>query len=417
MQAEIITIGTEILLGQIVDTNAAFLARQLAKVGFNVYRKSTIGDNENRIAEAIRRALDHCDIVITSGGIGPTIDDKTREAVAIATGRKLVLDENLLQHIKEFFQRRGLELGENNPRQAYIPEDAIPIHNPVGTAPGFITKFRNSYVITLPGVPHELHHLMEHTVLPFIQKEFGLETVIKSRILRTAGAGESHIDRQIADLEESSNPTVGLAAHPGAVDIRIAAKAKDAGQAQQLLDEMEARIRQRLGDTIYGIDKETLEEVVVQLLEEHRFRLAVVETNTGGRLADRLTGVAQGFDVINQALTMPFAQVKADLLADPSAANAISNELAETLAETIRKRAGTDIGLALVGDQDPQVGPYSERTGNTFVGINGAGDADSQPIQLGGISADARTRITNSALEMLRRYLLKISAQPGRVRT
>jgi len=415
MQAEIITIGTEILLGQIVDTNAAFLARQLAKVGFNVYRKSTIGDNEKRIAEAIRKALDHCDIVITSGGIGPTIDDKTREAVAIATGSKLILEENLLQHIKEFFQRRGLELGENNPRQAYIPENAIPIHNPVGTAPGFIAKVGNSCVITLPGVPHELHHLMEHTVLPFIQKEFGLETVIKSRVLRTAGAGESHIDRQIADLEESSNPTVGLAAHPGAVDIRIAAKAKDKGQAQLLLDEMEARVRRRLGDTIYGIDKETLEEVVVQLLEMHRFQLAVVETNTGGRLADRLTGVAQGFNVIHHVLTMPFTQVKAALLTDSSAADSISNGAAEIIAETIRKKTGADIGLALVGDQDPQVGPYSKQTGNTYVGISTAGDTDSQHIQLGGISADARTRITNSALEMLRRYLLKISDQPGTV--
>ena len=407
MQAEIITIGTEILLGQIVDTNAAFLARQLAKVGFNVYRKSTIGDNENRIAEAIRRSLDHCDVVITSGGIGPTIDDKTREAVAIATGCKLVLDEKLLQHIKKFFQRRGLELGDNNSRQAYIPENAIPIHNPVGTAPGFIAEFRNSYVIALPGVPHELYHLMEHTVLPFIQNKFGLETVIKSRVLRTAGVGESAIDRQITDLEESSNPTVGLVAYPGAVDIRIAAKAKDTDQAMKLLDEMELRIRRRLGDTIYGIDKETIEEVVVQLLSTHRLQMAVLETNTGGRLADRLTGVAQGFHVIKQALTMPFSEVKAVLSANPSKVNLISNEVAETLAETIREKTGADIGLALVGDQDPKVGPYNDRTGNTYVGLNWAGTAASKHLQLGGISADARTRITNSALSILRNWLLK----------
>ena len=410
MQAEIITIGTEILLGQIVDTNAAFLARQLAKVGVNVYRKSTIGDNEKRIAEAVQNALAHCDLVITSGGIGPTIDDKTRQAVAIATGCRLVLDENLLEDITDFFRRRGMEMGDNNPRQAYIPENARPIPNPVGTAPGFIAEYRGSYVITLPGVPRELTYLMEHTVLPFIQREYGLETVIKSRLLRTAGVGESAIDRQIADLEVSSNPTVGLAAHPGAVDVRIAARAKDAEQAQQLLDEMEDRIRKRLGDTIYGIDKETIEAVVVKLVSNHRFQLAVVETNTGGHLADRLTGVADGFNIVKRALTVPLSQAGVALSNDLSTTDSISKETAETLAEQIRKKADADIGLAIVGDQDPEVGPHSRQTGNTYIGISLPGSTASQHIHFGGISADARTRITNSALEMLRTYLLKISA-------
>jgi len=405
MQAEIITIGTEILLGQIVDTNGAYLARELANVGFDVYRKSTIGDNEKRIANAVRMALEHADIVITSGGIGPTVDDKTREAVAIATGSKLVLNEELLQYIKDFFKRRGLELGDNNSRQAYIPENGIPIHNPVGTAPGFIVKFQNSYVITLPGVPRELYHLMAQTVLPFIQEKFGLETVIKSRVLRTAGSGESFIDRQISDLEESSNPTVGLLSYPGAVDIRIAAKAQDTDQALQMLDEMEVRIRQRLGDTLYGIDKELLEEVVVQLLATRQLQISVLETNTGGRLADRLTGVARGFDVVKQALTMPFSQVKASFLDDPPEGNSISIEVAETLAEKIRKNTGADIGLALIGDEDPQVGPYSDRTGNTYICLSGSGGAVSQHLQLGGISADVRTRITNNALETLRKYI------------
>jgi len=417
MQAEIITIGTEILLGHIVDTNAAYLARQLANVGFDVYRKSTIGDNEKRIAEAIRTALAHCDVVITSGGIGPTIDDKTREAVAIATGSKLVLNEKLLQYIKDYFQRRGLELGDNNPRQAYIPENAIPIHNPVGTAPGFIVKFNNSYVVTLPGVPRELYHLMAQTVLPFIQKTFGLETVIQSRVLRTAGSGESFIDRQIGDLEKSSNPTVGLLSYPGAVDIRITAKAQDNDQALQMLDEMEARIQQRLGDVIYGTDKEMIEDVVVQLLTTLQFQMAVLETNTGGRLADRLTGVAKGFAVVKQALTMSFSQVKATLLTDLPETHLISMQVAETLAEKIRKNAGADIGLALIGDEDPQVGPYSDRTGNTYICLNGAGGAASLHLQLGGISADARTRITNNALETLRKYVHTVSARPPIERT
>ena len=155
MKAEIIMIGTELLLGQIVDTNASYLARKLAQIGFDLYRKTTIGDNETRISEAIQSAFTRSDVVITSGGLGPTVDDKTRDAVAAATGRKLALDHNLLKFIEEFFNKRGMELGENNKRQAFIPTDAIPIQNPVGTAPGFIVNHQGKFVISLPGVPHE----------------------------------------------------------------------------------------------------------------------------------------------------------------------------------------------------------------------------------------------------------------------
>jgi len=197
MKAEIIMIGTELLLGQIVDTNASYLARQLATLGIDVFRKTTVGDNEQRIVNAIRKALNRCDVVITSGGIGPTVDDKTREAVAKATDQSLVLNTELLEFVSNFFKRRGLELGENNKRQAYIPENAIPIENPVGTAPGFIVEKNGSCVMSLPGVPRELYYLTEHTVLPYIKKKFGIQTIIKIRTLRTAGIGESNIDRMI----------------------------------------------------------------------------------------------------------------------------------------------------------------------------------------------------------------------------
>ena len=275
MKAEIITIGTELLLGQIIDTNSAFIAQQLANIGFDVYRKTSVGDNEDRISAAISKALQRSDVVITTGGLGPTVDDKTREAVAMATERELFLDEDLLKDIKAFFKRRGLKLGENNPLQAQIPTGSIPIYNPVGTAPGFIVKFHQSYVISLPGVPHELHHLMEHTVLPFLKKEFDIKAVIKTRVLRTAGEGESNIDRRIAELEESTNPTVGLAAHPGAVDIRISAKARNESEALKLLNEMEIKLRKRLGKMIYGTDKETIEEIVIKMLADQTLRLVV----------------------------------------------------------------------------------------------------------------------------------------------
>ena len=408
MQAEIITIGTELLLGQIVDTNAAFLARQLAAVGFDVYRQTTVGDNVDRIVEAVSRALSRCDLVITSGGIGPTVDDKTRQAVAEATDQKLRKDPELLRHIEAFFERRGLELGENNPLQAYIPENAIPIHNPVGTAPGFIVKFKGSHVVTLPGVPRELYYLMEHTVLPFIQKEFGLETVIKSRILRTSGFGESDIDRRIAKLETSDNPTVGLAAHPGAVDIRIAAKASDDSSASQMLDGMESKIREILGEMIYGVNDETIAGAVVELLQDQNFEMALIETNTGGNIAWRLTGVPKGLTVVKRALTMSLKRGGEFLLPGETKSLTVSNSSAEMLASEITKKTGTDIGMAIIGDEDPEVGPYSKRTGNTYIGLSGPGGSQSGRLHFAGISADARTRTTNYALDLLRRHLLNL---------
>jgi nicotinamide-nucleotide amidase len=408
MQAEIITIGTELLLGQIVDTNAAFLARQLAAVGFDVYRQTTVGDNVDRIVEAVSTALNRCDLVITSGGIGPTVDDKTRQAVAEATGQKLIMDPELLRHIEAFFERRGLELGENNPLQAYIPENAAPIHNPVGTAPGFIVNYKGSHVVTLPGVPRELYFLMEHSVLPFIQKEFGLETVIKTRILRTSGSGESDIDRRIANLETSSNPTVGLAAHPGAVDIRIAAKASDDSSASVMLDEMETRIRKILGHMIYGVDEETIAGEVVKLLLDQHLNVALIETNTGGTVTRRLTGVPEGLNVMKHSLAMSLVKAGEVLPSGATEPLNVSNSSAEMLASVIKEKAGADIGMAIIGDEDPNVGPYSQRTGDTYVGLSGPGGIQNGHLQLAGISADARTRITNYALDLLRRYLLDL---------
>ncbi len=408
MQAEIITIGTELLLGQIVDTNAAYLAQKLAGIGLNVYRKTTVGDNEYRIAEAVRTALRRSDVVITSGGLGPTVDDKTREAIAAATDRKLMLNQGLLRHIEEFFRKRGREPGENNRRQAYIPRGAIPIHNPVGTAPGFIVKHQNSYVISLPGVPRELYHLTEESVLPFLRQELGLQGVIQTRVLRTAGIGESSIDRQIADLEESDNPTVGLAAHAGSVDIRISAKATDADEARHMLDEMEARVRERLGPMIFGTGEETIEEVVAGLLADRGLTLAVLETNTGGMLASRLTSVPQGMAVLNQTLVTSPERARIWFLPDDEAGAGLSTRLAEALAARIREQATADIGVAIVGDTDLEVGPYSERTGNTYIGLSTAETRLSRHLRIGGVSEVARHWATNTTLDLLRRLLLGV---------
>jgi len=407
MRAEIVMIGTELLLGQIVDTNASYLARQLAGLGIDLYRKSTVGDNEQRIARTIQKALNRCDIVITSGGIGPTVDDKTREAVARATDQKLVLNAELLEQIRSFFTRRGLELGENNKKQAYIPEFAIPIENPVGTAPGFIVEHNGACVISMPGVPRELCYLTENTVLPYLQKKFGIETVIKVRLLRTAGTGESNIDRLIGDLEESTNPTVGLAAHTGSVDIRISAKAENDDAAVGMLDDMEARIRSRVGDIIFGVDNDTIEQVTAGLLKTSGRSLALLETNTGGVFTSRYTGTSDGFTTLKYSTVQALARCAETLLQDEDGPVAATETIAERLAEKIREHSGADIGMAIVGDEDPNVGPFMKISGHTYISIHSASGVRNSHIQIGGITRDARTRITSYAFEMLRRYLTR----------
>ena len=412
MKAEIIMIGTELLLGQIVDTNAAYLAKQLAGTGFNLYHKTTVGDNDVRITESIQNALQRSDVVITSGGLGPTVDDKTREAVASATGRQLFLDQELLKKVADFFKKRGMELGENNQQQAYIPQDAIPIHNPVGTAPGFIVEDKGKYVISLPGVPHELHHLTENTVIPFLQKSFNINTRIKTRVLKTAGVGESTIDRLISDLEESENPTVGLAAHLGSVDIRVSAKAESVSEVEMLLGKMESRIRGRLEDKVYGVDGETIEGVLVGLLTDRALTLAIMETNTGGELASRLTSVPGAYSVLSQAFCAGIEQLPSVIPCDATQKPLQSPEGAERLAMLLREKTESDIGVAIIGDQDPDVGPYSKQTGNTYLGVSTSDKTVAKHILLGGISNFARIRITSIVLDKLRRFLLQLPTFP-----
>lgn len=292
--AEILTIGTEILLGEIVDTNSAWLARKLRDLNVDVFRTSTVGDNAARIAEVLRETLQRADIILTTGGLGPTVDDPTREAVAQAFGIETVYLPELWEQIVERMQRFGRVPTENQKRQAYIPQGALPIKNPVGTAPAFIVESGSKCVISLPGVPREMEYLAEHEVFPYLRARYHLSGLIKARILHTAGVGESVIDEQIGELETLANPTVGLAAHYGIVDIRITAKAASEQEADALIAGVETDIRQKLGDAIYGADGETLESVVLAALSSRGETLTVVEIGTDGELSRRLSGANNG---------------------------------------------------------------------------------------------------------------------------
>ena len=287
--AEIITIGTELLLGEIQDTNTSYIAKILNSAGIDIYHASMIGDNEERIALEIRAAIDRADIVITTGGLGPTIDDPTRNAVALAFNRETEFKPELWDQILTRFKAYGRNPSENNKRQAFIPVGAVAIPNPVGTAPAFYIEQNNRIVFSLPGVPSEMKTLLNSDVMPIIKSKYIIDSVIVIRTIHTAGIGESSVDELVSDLEKMKNPTVGLAAHPGQVDIRITAKAHDRDQACELINPVEAQVKQLLGNFVYGEDNVTLNKVVCDQIKFNRIELIINYENLFLEIADILS--------------------------------------------------------------------------------------------------------------------------------
>jgi nicotinamide-nucleotide amidase len=416
MQAEIVTIGTELLLGKIVDTNAAYIAQQLATIGLDLYYKTTVGDNEGRITSVLQQALTRSDVVITSGGLGPTVDDVTRQAVARVADRELVLDEKLLAQIENRFARHGFAMNENNRRQAYIPQGAIPIENPVGTAPAFIVETEQGLIVSLPGVPRELKHLMETRVIPFLREKLQMgQVIIKSKTLRTCGIGESTVDSRIGDLMRSSNPTVGLAAHPGQTDVRITAKAENEAQADRLIAEMEEKLRERLGDVIYGIEEQELENVVAAMVAERGLSVAIVETNTQGLIAKRLESASQDRPILRNSYIVrrledpgEIAPPLRSLIEEHGLVNA---QVAVATAEYLQETTKADINIAVFGSMEERQGLFAESAGETYIALNTAEGTTHRAYKYGGTSELVKGWVSNAALDMIRRALIKTESR------
>lgn len=286
---EIIAIGTELLLGEIQDTNTAYIAREFREAGIDLYRTMIVGDNIERIAKAIREAQSRAEIVITTGGLGPTIDDPTRLAVAKACDIDLEFRPELWEQIQVRFQRFHRHVTENNRRQAFIPRGATPIENQVGTAPAFYINNDHGIIISLPGVPREMEYILHHNVLPMLVKRFDLKEIIKTYVLHAAGIGESQVDEWISDLETQANPTVGLSCKPGQIDIRVTAKAGSELEANRMIDQTIAQIHQQVGVAIFGSNQETLEQVVHTRLGLHNWRLSLTECGFDGAITEKLT--------------------------------------------------------------------------------------------------------------------------------
>jgi len=273
--AELITIGTELLLGEIQDTNTRYLAKQLKDINIDLFRITMIGDNAGRIAELVNEALDRSDIVITTGGLGPTVDDPTRDALAIAFKTQTQFHPELWSEIEQRFLRRSVIPTENNRRQAFLPVGAEVIHNPVGTAPAFYLNSNDKIVICLPGVPREMEFLTETEVIPLLKKKFNLQGIIKPRVIHLAGIGESVVDAVIGEYEKLVNPTVGLLAHPGIVDIRITAKANSVSEAEKMISTVEQDIVAAFPNKIFGFDEETLIQAVTSLAVQKQSQISI----------------------------------------------------------------------------------------------------------------------------------------------
>lgn len=390
MNVELVTIGTELLLGQIVDTNATWIAQRLAEAGINLFYKTTVGDNRQRVAGVIRHALNRADVVLTTGGLGPTVDDITREAIADATERDLVVSEELIAHIRSIFHRwGGREPGENNLRQARIPAGATVLSNPVGTAPGFRVEYEGKHVIAMPGVPREMKRMMNEQVLPFLRTQAREKAIIKVRVLRTISIGESSVDERIADLMVSANPTIGLAAHTGQVDVRITARAPGEREANIMIEQLERKVRRRLEEYIYGVDDETIELVIGRLLAERGETLALHETNTEGRLAERFEAVAPEV-VVAASVGEP---------APPAAADV------EAAAARLRGETGATWVLVIQGTAGADEGTYGERSGETMVALAGPTGVERRALGIGGRDDHTLGWIGNRALDMVHRAI------------
>ncbi|MGC6477703.1 MAG: competence/damage-inducible protein A [Ilumatobacteraceae bacterium] len=423
MRCDVLAVGTELLLGQIVDTNSSWLGENLAMHGFDSLSQVKVGDNIGRITGHLRRMLSESDAVIMCGGLGPTHDDLTREAISEVMGVELHLDEDVADVIRHLFSSRNRTMPENNLRQAMVPEGATIIPQTRGTAPGLICPVvietesgpAERVVYAVPGVPHEMREMFERAILPDLQRRSGEHWTIASRTLRTWGESESglneRLDDIIHDLDAEGNPTLAfLASGWEGLKVRLTGRAPDEGAAAALLAPWEKKIREVLGDQVFGVDNDTMESVVLDLLRAQGWTLALAESVTGGLVSGRLTGVAGASEVFRGAVVSYASEVKFDVLGVEEGP-VVTEEAAIAMAEGVRKVLGADVGLALTGVAGPSE-QDGMRPGTLFAAVAlPDGEPDrviSVHVRLPGDREMMRQLSVISALDLLRKHLLDI---------
>jgi len=414
LSVEIVTIGTEILLGQLVDTNSAFIARALADHGVDVYLKHSVGDNATRLEAVLRGALERAEGVVSTGGLGPTVDDLTKEAVAAAVGARLELHEPSVRAIEARFAALGRTgpIGENNRRQAILPAGSIVLENPHGTAPGFVTRRADGrFVACMPGVPREMKPMLAERLIPWLVEQYGLRDAIYTRTLHTVGLPESEVDARIEPLFRSlENPKIAVLAHEFKVDVKIMAKAPDRATAEAAIAPVEAELRARIGQGIFGTDDETLESAIVTRLAAAGATLGTAESVTGGGLADAFVRVPGASAVFRGAIVAYDNALKTALLDVPDALlrehGAVSEEVARAMASGARERLGTDLALATSGIAGPSGATEGKPVGLVWFALASGNDpVVTRRVTLPGGRDDVRRRAVIVGLNLIWRQL------------
>ena len=411
MRAEIISVGTELLLGQIVDTDAAYLSKLLPESGVDLHYRVTVGDNELRLAEALKLALSRADVVFTIGGLGPTQDDLTKETVARVVGDEMVMDEESAEFMRSFFAARGVDMPETNLKQAMGPRRGRVLKNPLGTAPGAAFETEDGkVVILLPGPPREFIPMVNERVIPYLRERIGeLSEVIRSRVLRIAGLGESTVEDKVKHLLSGLNPTVAPLASLGEVHLRITAKAANVREADAMIDEMDEKLVSVLGGYIFGRDDETLEKVVVKSLIQRKLTLAIAESCTGGLIANRITDVPGSSAAFLMGIVSYSNEAKKDILGVAEQLlidkGAVSEEVARAMAEGVRRTAGSDIGISVTGIAGPGGGTPQKPVGLVYIALSTEKGTVASRQQFSGSRVDIKLRTSQTALDMLRTSL------------
>jgi nicotinamide-nucleotide amidase len=408
---EIVTIGTELLLGHLVDTNSAFVASKLADIGVDVYAKHSVGDNPERLEAMLRGALDRADGVITTGGLGPTVDDLTKEAVAAATGTHLELHEESLKAIEARFALMGRTMSDNNRRQAMLPVPGVVLDNPHGTAPGFIAvRADGKFVAGMPGVPREMRAMMTDRLMPWLLERFSLRQTITTRTIHTIGIPESELDRRIEDLfRKLENPKIAVLAHGGRCDVKIMAKAETVEAAKKLIEPVEREVRERIGFGIYGVDDQTVESQIIDILRRRRQTIATAESCTGGAISDALVRVPGASDVFRGGVVAYSNDVKRSMLDVPADIlrehGSVSVETAIAMARGARRRLGADVAIATTGVAGPGGGTEEKPVGLVWFALVADGEPRTYKANFPGDRNDIRVRATMAGLSAIWRYL------------
>lgn len=410
MTCEILCVGTELLLGDVVNTNAAYIAKNLAGMGVHVYYQSVVGDNPERLKLALETAFAHADCVITTGGLGPTKDDLTKETACAALGVKLELHQPSYEHLAEILNQSGRQMTESQKKQAYLPQGCTVLHNAKGTAPGFAITKDDKTLIMLPGPPREMTAMFESGVRPYLTK--GEVQELYSRRVRVMEIGESDCADALSDLLDGKNPTVATYAKDVETEIRITVSADDASTAEVMLSPVVDEVCRRMGDYVYGIDVTSIEQQVSQMLRERGMTIATAESCTGGLIAKSLTDLAGASEVFGFGTVTYANEAKTKLLGVPAdmleQKGAVSPEVAKAMAEGVRRLSGADIGLGITGIAGPDGGTEEKPVGLVYVGVAGEKGTRVEEFHLG-----SKTRTRNTirkfaaarALNLVRKYL------------